>query len=576
MYDTQDYVVPIIWEGDGAHPSPMYSDRATMYGVSGIPHAQFQGVNDIVGGGTNMLPYYTIEYNGLVGNESSFEIDLSMNVVGADLELTADVEVTGTVATTDLNKLLFIVTYDYGPGYTCSVQKYEEVDFTLTALGATETFVTTFAIAPGWDLANVRGISMIQKMDGTVGNYPIHQAAIVGYPLRAPNPIANQVMELNETITFDLTDFFYYSGAPVAATLSVQSSDPTIVEAVLTGTDLTLTSFSNGGNVQIDIMGAHAGYNAVSSFYAYVVNPNNYYVVIWDLDPTSTGAALAASIENFYAAGPVHVTSDINVFPLTSNADAVFVQLGMYGSNYGLTETEAAPLVAYLDGGGNVYMEGGDTWFYDTATSVHPYFNINGLHDGASDIANVAGHDFLDGMSWTYSGENIYIDRVDPIPPAVTIFSNPTVGYNCGIAYDSGTYKTVGTSFEITGLGGTNTLDEAVNGILDFFDILGGSDAEDPIIPMQTELFNNYPNPFNPETTISFSTTKSTERTELIVYNLKGQKVKTLINEKLVIGNHSVIWNGKDDSGKFVSSGVYFYKMKTGSYQQTKKMILMK
>ncbi len=86
----------------------------------------------------------------------------------------------------------------------------------------------------------------------------------------------------------------------------------------------------------------------------------------------------------------------------------------------------------------------------------------------------------------------------------------------------------------------------------------------------------NFPNPFNPVTTISFETTNLHENTRIEIYNLKGQKVKTLVNEELAAGKHSVIWNGADDSGKSVSSGIYFYKMRAGNYTSTKKMILMK
>lgn len=95
-------------------------------------------------------------------------------------------------------------------------------------------------------------------------------------------------------------------------------------------------------------------------------------------------------------------------------------------------------------------------------------------------------------------------------------------------------------------------------------------------IPSITVLGHNYPNPFNPETTISFLTTESTENTELVIYNLKGQKVKTLVNKVLPAGNHSIIWNGKNDNNESVSSGVYFYKMKSGTYISAKKMILLK
>ena len=60
------------------------------------------------------------------------------------------------------------------------------------------------------------------------------------------------------------------------------------------------------------------------------------------------------------------------------------------------------------------------------------------------------------------------------------------------------------------------------------------------------------------------------------IYNLKGQKIKTLVNEILHAGNHSVIWNGTDENGKNVTSGVYLYKMQACNYLETKKMILMK
>ncbi len=90
-----------------------------------------------------------------------------------------------------------------------------------------------------------------------------------------------------------------------------------------------------------------------------------------------------------------------------------------------------------------------------------------------------------------------------------------------------------------------------------------------------TMLGQNYPNPFNPTTKISFSI-KNNSRVELAVYNINGQKVKTLKSEIMSAGNHSVMWNGKDNSGKDVSSGIYFYKLNTGEETQVRKMVLLK
>jgi len=99
---------------------------------------------------------------------------------------------------------------------------------------------------------------------------------------------------------------------------------------------------------------------------------------------------------------------------------------------------------------------------------------------------------------------------------------------------------------------------------------------EDPAVPaLQTSLNGNYPNPFNPETTISLSL-KDTAPVKVEIFNLKGQLVKTLVNGTLPAGKHNLVWKGMDNNGKAVSSGVYFYKMSTGKYSSTKKMILMK
>ncbi|MCF7911266.1 MAG: T9SS type A sorting domain-containing protein [Candidatus Cloacimonetes bacterium] len=94
-------------------------------------------------------------------------------------------------------------------------------------------------------------------------------------------------------------------------------------------------------------------------------------------------------------------------------------------------------------------------------------------------------------------------------------------------------------------------------------------------LPLVTELSGNYPNPFNPETTIKMAL-NTDGQVRLDVYNIRGQKVRTLVNEFKDAGNYDIIWNGDDDRGQKVGSGVYFYNMKFGKYTSTKKMILMK
>jgi len=106
-------------------------------------------------------------------------------------------------------------------------------------------------------------------------------------------------------------------------------------------------------------------------------------------------------------------------------------------------------------------------------------------------------------------------------------------------------------------------------------DLMGVSVFENNIPEENNILVSNYPNPFNPDTNIAYSIKEACKIT-LEVYNIKGQLVKTLIDEVKEAGDYSISWNGKDNTGKITASGVYVYKMNAGKYSSTKKMILMK
>jgi len=94
-------------------------------------------------------------------------------------------------------------------------------------------------------------------------------------------------------------------------------------------------------------------------------------------------------------------------------------------------------------------------------------------------------------------------------------------------------------------------------------------------VPFVTALRGNYPNPFNPDTTIEFSL-QQPEMVTIEIYNTKGQRVTTLVNEYREAGEYSIVWNGRDSQNREVASGVYFYRMRSGRYTSTKKMLMMK
>ena len=105
---------------------------------------------------------------------------------------------------------------------------------------------------------------------------------------------------------------------------------------------------------------------------------------------------------------------------------------------------------------------------------------------------------------------------------------------------------------------------------------LEGELAESREIPTHFELFPNFPNPFNPSTTIRYGLPVASP-VSLIVYNLLGQQVATLeTGTEREAGYHAVVWDGRSDAGTPVASGVYFVRIRAGAFVQTQQMVLVK
>ena len=100
-------------------------------------------------------------------------------------------------------------------------------------------------------------------------------------------------------------------------------------------------------------------------------------------------------------------------------------------------------------------------------------------------------------------------------------------------------------------------------------------EEEKSLLPQQFALHQNYPNPFNPTTVIEYVLPKTSFVT-IQIYNILGQKVKTLVEELQELGYKKIQWDGTDDNGNKVSSGIYFYRIVAGNFVKCRKMILLK
>ncbi len=182
-------------------------------------------------------------------------------------------------------------------------------------------------------------------------------------------------------------------------------------------------------------------------------------------------------------------------------------------------------------------------------------------------------------VGWTASfsstGQDLYVLRTDSLgnfiwDRVLDGKGDYALGYSITKA-DSGCYVIAG-----------RTTNPATGGVDVYFikmkieDLTGVPDEESPYsLPQQFALSQNYPNPFNSSTTVNFDIAKSGE-VKLEIFNALGQKVRTLVNQWMSPGSYHLNWDGRDEKGDSVASGVYFCKVQTEESSQTKKMLLLK
>ena len=181
-----------------------------------------------------------------------------------------------------------------------------------------------------------------------------------------------------------------------------------------------------------------------------------------DLVQTGRSAILTSNLLAF---------NDLDVF------DRIWVMLGMYPNNHQITVEESAALVSYLTngvGGQALYIEGGDTWFFDPQRPIHAEFGITALSDGSTtdnlgDVtgALATGCD-LSGLTLTYTGENSWVDRLQADPGATVVQSNQAPAYDVGVFRDNGGQLTLGVSYENGGLvDGVSTRQQLVDALIE-------------------------------------------------------------------------------------------------------------
>jgi len=261
-----------------------------------------------------------------------------------------------------------------------------------------------------------------------------------------------------------------------------------------------------------------------------------------------------------------------------SNEEILYHDEGGWTSDYGAGSTTSWGLSSFTPSE-NVYLLRVEFWTTDITTDVDVYiydgFNGSALSGLLASQLNLsyseAGYHsvLLDAPPEITSGNEIF---------AVVKFTNATYGYPVAVdvvgpAAPGKTYMSINGSTWYN-MGADYNVDVAVR-IRTVPTFAVSVDDDEELLPDGFSLSHNYPNPFNPWTTINYSIGYGTE-VELSVYNALGRKIAVLVDEPKAPGDYTVHWNGRDFKGREVSSGVYFYKLETDIYSESRKMILLK
>jgi len=472
---------------------------------SGVAEVVFEtpisvpGEADVIITGQNLKPYFgtvtvaspdgayvlldEYEVNDAAGNDNGladYGEDFSFNVSLKNLGSDAGENVTLTLSSTDMYVTINNATANLGNiapdeiidledvfGLTLAedVPDQYSIALTLDASDGTDTWSSNFSIkghAPILEFSDFMIYDSNGNNNGKID--PGETVDIMVYVVNTGSAEAYSAM-------CDLTTSDMY--------LTILTSDPQgigNIEPMGDGTATFQVSASAAtpaghlASLDVDIS-ADMGISAEGEFSVVV---GQIPVLIVDLDENNNSAnTILESIEDMEvsAESMASFPPDLNLY------SSIFVCLGIYSDNHVLTDAEGNALAAYLNNGGMLYMEGGDTWYYDDQTAVHSMFGINGTEDGSGDLSTINGvaGTMTEGLSYNYSGDNNWIDHLEATGTGEMIFNNQSPAYGCAVSNDPGNYKTVGASFEFGGISDADSRNELMEIYLEFFEILGGN-----------------------------------------------------------------------------------------------------
>ncbi|NOZ60777.1 MAG: T9SS type A sorting domain-containing protein [Calditrichaeota bacterium] len=286
--------------------------------------------------------------------------------------------------------------------------------------------------------------------------------------------------------------------------------------------------------------------------------------------------------------------SQSKIFPdsLTRYKTVIWFQ-GMQTTNL-LPNTFRSVLVDFINQGGDLIVFSQNLAEFVASSGdaakiafLADYFGVQ-FETGATSesvIVGKSGDPISSGMAITFTGpyglDNQHSrDEMSPVNGAHSIFKYLQSQKSAGIRFEpmATDAKIVYLAFGLEGVAGPSedTGSKLMSNIFKWFNPLTDVPETENVSlsPKSFQLFQNYPNPFNPETNIHFFLPEAT-MASISIYNISGQRIRTLFEAKKSAGSYSILWDGKDENGNLAASGIYIYRLITKEFSQQKKMILI-
>ncbi len=323
-----------------------------------------------------------------------------------------------------------------------------------------------------------------------------------------------------------------------------------------------------------------------------IIGKRDYF--IWDPDRNnSSGPVIHSILQDLGYIGD-YTGAQFYSFDHLKNYKLLFICTGVAYENYVLFRdcNEVKKVVDFINQGGNVYLEGGECWAFDPFAmfgfNFNPYFGIKPINDGYTNMGPIEGepNTFTDHMLFRYDGENFYLDVIDSTGTGFRIFHDQDDDYYCGVANIGDGYRTVGVSFELSGLVDNEPYTKArlLDSIMHFFGInlVGIEDLRNSQSVSQSALLlSTHPNPFGDHCMIKYQIPTEVASSQysvasIKIFDISGRLVRSF---PLTTGHcllNTLVWFGDDDRGRRLPSGVYLVQLELGDFRQTKKAVLLR